>query len=193
MRPRYYLGCRAILWMKGWYLEAQRDEKGVWERNMQFALQLRKITEINGQGNRLVLQYLRWIGRLLRGSLYWPAEHQSPSLARGLLQWPLVGTSAFQVAEIRGSPHRLSSSHTSQSVLWCDRQRMETQNSCEFLCYQRTNVRYSQCEDTWVTTIEVVDMGAVSGPPHRAYAVHHRTDELLVELTAVIKLWSWPI
>jgi hypothetical protein len=51
------------------------------------------------------------------------------------LSQPLVGTSAFQVAELRGSPQQLSLSWNSQSVLWCGWRRMESPNRREFACY----------------------------------------------------------
>jgi hypothetical protein len=44
---------------------------------------------------------------------------------------PAVGTGAFRVAVLRGSPQ-----------LWCGRRRMESPNPREFACYQRTKVRW---------------------------------------------------
>jgi hypothetical protein len=54
---------------------------------------------------------------------------------------PLVGTSAFKVAVLRGSPHQLTSSRNSGSVLWCVRPRMESPDAREFACCQPIKVR----------------------------------------------------
>jgi hypothetical protein len=56
------------------------------------------------------------------------------------LSQPLVGTSVFKVAGIRGSPHQINLCRISQSVLWRSRRRMESPNPREFASYQRTKV-----------------------------------------------------
>jgi hypothetical protein len=60
------------------------------------------------------------------------------------LQSALGRQSAFRVAVLRGSPHQLTLSRNSRSVLWCGRRRMESPNAREFACYQRTKVRWYQ-------------------------------------------------
>jgi hypothetical protein len=83
-----------------------------------FALQLRKSTESLSQGSRVVANYsLRRRGCLFMDSLGWPAEHSPPRLPVGDFSQPLVGPGAFQVAELRGSPHQPTLSRNSQSVL----------------------------------------------------------------------------
>jgi hypothetical protein len=57
-----------------------------------------------------------------------------PRLPVGDFSQPLFGTSAFQVTELRGSPHQLSSSQNSQIVLWCGWRRVESPNPREFAC-----------------------------------------------------------
>jgi hypothetical protein len=61
--------------------------------------------------------------------------------------------------------------------------KKESPNPREFARYQRTKVRWSQCEDTW--TVALAASGHGCGPPDRACVVHHTTDELLVEQHAV--------
>jgi hypothetical protein len=93
-----------------------------------FALQLRKSTENLSQSSRLVSASLgaASTGLLIIRPHRLPVSDFSP---------PLVGTGAFQIAELRGSPHRLTSSQSSQSVLRCGRQGMESPNRREFACH----------------------------------------------------------
>jgi hypothetical protein len=58
-----------------------------------------------------------------------------PRLPVGDFSQPLVSTGAFQVAELRGSPHQLTLSRNSQSVLWRGRRKMESPNPREFACF----------------------------------------------------------
>jgi hypothetical protein len=72
----------------------------------------------------------------------------SPQLPMQNLSQPLVGTNAFQVAELSSSLHQLTLSWTSQSVLWCGLQNMESPNLCLFAC---SNVPQSGSHnDTWI-------------------------------------------
>jgi hypothetical protein len=64
-----------------------------------------------------------------------------PWLPVGDFSHPLVGKSAFQVAELRGSLHQLTLSLNSQSVLWCGRRTEESPDPCEFSFYQSTRAR----------------------------------------------------
>jgi hypothetical protein len=51
---------------------------------LEFVLQLRKSTENQSHGRRVVRHHsLRRLGCLFRGSLDWPAKHQSSSVTRG--------------------------------------------------------------------------------------------------------------
>jgi hypothetical protein len=92
-----------------------------------FALQLRKSTENLSRCSRLAT------GLLVAPT--WLSFEGQPRLAcctsvhlgcTGDFSQPSVGISAFRVAEIRGSPHQLTSSRNSQSVLWWCRRRMES-------------------------------------------------------------------
>jgi hypothetical protein len=60
---------------------------------------------------------------------------------RAIRNYSPVGSSAFQVAELLGSPHQRTLSRVSQLVLWCGQRRMESPNPREFACYQRGKVR----------------------------------------------------
>jgi hypothetical protein len=97
----------------------------------------------------------------------------------GAFSQPLVDTSTFQVAELRGSPHWLTSSQSSQ--LWIDRQRTESPNPRESACY---NV--PRCVSRNAKTLGLQHFAPSSGPPDRAGVVHHRADELLVERQTVL-------
>jgi hypothetical protein len=101
-----------------------------------FALQLRESTENLCQCSRVVGDYsLRRLGRLLGTASAGLLNISPPRLAVGDFSQPLVGTSAFQVAELRGSRRQLTLSQNSQSVLWCGWRRMESPNPREFACY----------------------------------------------------------
>jgi hypothetical protein len=63
----------------------------------------------------------------------------SPRLPGGFSQ-PSVGASDFRVAGLRGSPHHLTSSGNSRSLLWFGRRRIESPNPRDFACCQRTEV-----------------------------------------------------
>jgi hypothetical protein len=63
-------------------------------------------------GTSRCIDLAMFIGAALTGLL-----NISRRLLMGDFRQPLVGTSAFQVAELRGSPHRLNSNQSSQSVL----------------------------------------------------------------------------
>jgi hypothetical protein len=103
---------------------------------LEFALQLRKSTEKLSQGSRVVGDYsLRRLGRLLGTASAGLLNISPPWFPVGDFSQPLVGASVFQVAELRGSPHKLAWSRNSQSVLWCGRRRMEAPNPRKFACY----------------------------------------------------------
>jgi hypothetical protein len=83
-----------------------------------FALQLRKITENLSQGSRVVGDYsLRRHGLFLWTASAGLLRISPPRLRVGDFSQHLIGTSAFQVAELRGSPHQLTLIRNSQSVL----------------------------------------------------------------------------
>jgi hypothetical protein len=82
-----------------------------------------------------------------RGGLDWPAVHLSSSVDHESRQ-ALVTVGAFQVAELRGSPHQITLSRSSRLMPWCGRRLKESPFPRKFACYQRTKVRWSQCEDT---------------------------------------------
>jgi hypothetical protein len=96
---------------------------------------------------------LRRRGCLLRDSFCWPAGRQFTPGYPGDFSQPAVGTSAFRVAVLRGSPHQLTSSWNSQSMLWCGRRRLESPNPREFAWYQRIKVRWYQCEGIWIVAL----------------------------------------
>jgi hypothetical protein len=106
-----------------------------------FALQLRKSTENFSQGSRaawgllVAPTWLTFEGLPRLACL----DVRSPRFPRWL-QSPLDRPGAFRVAVLRGSPHQLTSSRNSRSMLWCSRRRTESPNPREFACYQRTKV-----------------------------------------------------
>jgi hypothetical protein len=57
---------------------------------------------------------------------------------------------------------------------------MESPNPREFACYQRTKVRYSQCEDTRIVTRAASGSGCGQWTSRSDIVIHHRTDELLI-------------
>jgi hypothetical protein len=101
-----------------------------------FALQLTKSMENLSHDSRVVRHYsLRRLGLFLKAASACLLNISPPRLTVGDFNQPLVGTSAFQVAEPSGSPHQLSLSRNSRSLLWCGRRRMESPYPCEFACY----------------------------------------------------------
>jgi hypothetical protein len=85
-------------------------------------LQLRKSTEYLSQGSRVVLRLcsLRRLDRVFGSSMTGLLSISPPRLpVRGLSQ-PSVGISAFQVAELRDSPHQLTleSKLSVNAVMW---------------------------------------------------------------------------
>jgi hypothetical protein len=102
-----------------------------------FALQLRKGTENLSKGSRVELDTTRCVdlatffGAASTGLL----SIGPPQLNVGDFRQPLIGTTVFHVAELRGSPHQLTLSRNSQLVLWCGRWRMQSPNPREFACY----------------------------------------------------------
>jgi hypothetical protein len=136
----------------GWWLF--RLEGGVtsaeglcdWERwvvplfnyTLTLALKLRKNTEERRLGRRIV--------RLHVGPASLSFEGQS-----WLVCWEFtcyhLGTSVsppshkcLTRSELRGSPHQLSFSRSSESVLWCGGRKIEFWNPRENACYQRTKL-----------------------------------------------------
>jgi hypothetical protein len=91
----------------------------LWNYTVAFTLQLRKITENLSQGSRVVGDYsLYRLGRLF----LWTASAgllsvSPPRLPVGGFRQPLVGTSAFQVAELRDSPH-FESKFSVRALMW---------------------------------------------------------------------------
>jgi hypothetical protein len=82
---------------------------------LEFSLQLRKNTENLIQGNRVVGDYsLRRMVVFLGTSSAGFLRIIPPLLPVADFSQPLVGTSAFQVAEIRGSLHQLTLSRNSE-------------------------------------------------------------------------------
>jgi hypothetical protein len=82
----------------------------LFDKTLAFALQLRKSTENLSQGSRVVGDYYL-LYRL--ACILWTASAgllniSPPRLTEGDFSQPLVGTGAFQVALIRGSPHQLT-------------------------------------------------------------------------------------
>jgi hypothetical protein len=83
-----------------------------------FALQLMKRTINLSQGSRLVLHLsLRRLSRFLEAASTGQESVNPLRLHVGDFSLPLVDIGAFQVSELRGSPHQLTSSQSSQSVL----------------------------------------------------------------------------
>jgi hypothetical protein len=84
-----------------------------------FALQLNKSTENLSQVSRIIIDTNRcvelatFLGAASTGLL----SINHPRLVMGAFRQPLVGTSAFQVAKLRGSPHQLTLSRNSHLVL----------------------------------------------------------------------------
>jgi hypothetical protein len=69
-----------------------------------FALQLRKSTENLRLGSRAVRHHSCRISCLFRGSLDWPAEHQSSSVARGWLKLTLGRHKYLPSCRTKGFP-----------------------------------------------------------------------------------------
>jgi hypothetical protein len=89
------------------------------------------------QGSRVVgHDSLRRLGRLLGTASVGLLNISPPRLPVGDFSQPLVGKSASQVTELRGSPHQLTLSRNSQSVLSSGRRKVESPNPREFDCYQ---------------------------------------------------------
>jgi hypothetical protein len=89
------------------------------------ALKLSKIAENLSQVSRIVRHYsLRRLGLLFRGSLDWPAKHQSSSVTHGWLQSALGRHKCLPSYELRGSPHQRTLIWNSQLVFWCGRRRI---------------------------------------------------------------------
>jgi hypothetical protein len=91
-----------------------------------FALQPRKSMENLSQGSRAA--------RGLLVAPTWPSSEGQPRLScwtsdhpgfPGDFSQPSVGTGAFRVTVLRGSPHQLTSSRNSRSMLWCGRRCQE--------------------------------------------------------------------
>jgi hypothetical protein len=83
-----------------------------------FALQKRESTKNLSQGSRVVADYsLRRHGRLLGTVSDGLLDISAPRLPVGDSSQRLVGTGAFQVAELSGSPHQLTLSRNSVSAL----------------------------------------------------------------------------
>jgi hypothetical protein len=86
-----------------------------------FSLQLRKSTENLSHGSLSVLGISRCVdlATLLGAASTDPQIINPPRLPSGDFSPPLVGTSAFEVSELRASPYRLTLSHSSVSaVMW---------------------------------------------------------------------------
>jgi hypothetical protein len=90
----------------------------IFSYTLAFALELRKSTENLSQGSRAATGLL--------DAPTWPSFQGLPRLAcwtsdhpgyPGDFSQPSVGTSAFRVAVLRGSPHQLTSSRKSRSVV----------------------------------------------------------------------------
>jgi hypothetical protein len=86
--------------------------------SLTFALQLRKSTENLSQGSRVVETTSRAdLAAFLGTASALLLNINPPRLPVGDFSQPLVGTGAFQVAELRGSPHQLTLSRNSVSAL----------------------------------------------------------------------------
>jgi hypothetical protein len=59
-----------------------------------------------------------------------------------LVTWANPWSDIYRVAGLRGSPHQLTSSRSSQSRLWCGRRKMEFPNPREFACCWCTKVNH---------------------------------------------------
>jgi hypothetical protein len=102
---------------------------------LEFALQLRKSTENLSQCSRVDGDYsFRRLGRLFMDTSAGLLNISPPRLPVGDFSQPVVGTSFFQVAELRDSPNQPTLCRNSQTVLWCGRRSMESPNPREFAC-----------------------------------------------------------
>jgi hypothetical protein len=101
---------------------------------LEFDLQLRKCTENVRTFGRETTRCAE-ITVFLRTASTGLLSVSPTRLPVGDFSQPLVGISAFQLAEIRASPHQITSIRNSQSVLWCGRGRKASPNPREFACY----------------------------------------------------------
>jgi hypothetical protein len=101
-----------------------------------FASQLRKRTENLSQGSRaarVLLVAPTWLSfEGLPRLACWTSDH--PGFPGDFSQ-PSVGTCAFRVAVLRGSPHQLTLSRNSWSMLWCGRRASSSHNMNIFLMH----------------------------------------------------------
>jgi hypothetical protein len=120
-----------------------------------FSLQLRKNRKTLSQGsrkvpNRTVVDTIRLVEltvvlRAASTGLLTIITLGLPSMWR---RQPSVSANTCRVAELRGSPHRITSSRNSRLGLRCGRQTTEHQNPSKFSCYCCTKVHQYQREDT---------------------------------------------
>jgi hypothetical protein len=86
----------------------KKEGRAPFEFILEFDMQLRNSAENISQFSRVVWRLLfapPWPS--FRVSLGWPAENKSTSVTMGDFSQFLVGTSAFQFAELRSSLHHL--------------------------------------------------------------------------------------
>jgi hypothetical protein len=122
-------GSRAVpLWTFSWHLPQAADEEKHGKHQ-------------SGKPNNVDTNRCVDLAALLGAASTDLLSISPPRLPVGDFSQPLVGTSAFQFAELRGSPHQVTLSENSQLVLWCGRRRTESPNPRGFACYQRTKVR----------------------------------------------------
>jgi hypothetical protein len=100
-----------------------------------YTLQLRKSKEDLSRGSRLVLHTSRYVdlAAFLGADSAGLLSISPPRFPVSDCSQPLVGRSAFQVAELSGSPHRLTSSQCSDVV--CEERNPQIYN-CLLLTYQ---------------------------------------------------------
>jgi hypothetical protein len=109
----------------------------------------------------------RKISVRVAGSLDWPAEHHSSSFALGKIGQPLVGTSAFRVAELKGFP---ASANYEQALAQCFDVVGKHFNLQILVNFPFTDV--SRCfirnaKTLGLQHLQLPDMAANSGPPYR--------------------------
>jgi hypothetical protein len=102
-----------------------------------FALQKRKSTQNLSQLSRVVLDTTRCVdlATFLRAASAGLLNISPPRLTVADFRQPLVGTCAFQVADLRVSPQQLTLSRKSRLVPWCFRRRVESPSPRESVCH----------------------------------------------------------
>ena len=121
-----------------------------------FSLQLRKNRKTLSQGsrkvpNRTVVDTIRLVDLtvVLRAASTGLLTIITLGLRSMWRRQPSVSANTCRVADLSGSPHRITSSRNSRLGLRCGRQTTEHQNPSEFACYCCTKVHQYQREDTW--------------------------------------------